>query len=155
VNVDAKSGLDREIGLALRELMQAGRMMTGALARRLGVGVTDLQAMDQLLSEPQPVGPARLGEVLGISSAAATVLVDRLEAAGHLRRHRVDTDRRRVNLDVTESAKSRVRTEMQPMLTNLADLCGQLDPDEARVVLDFLRRATVVIHEYAQGLGEA
>ncbi len=68
----------REIGLAVRALVLTDREMQTALARRLGVGLTDVRAMEELVASPDVLGPVELGNRLGIRSASATVLVDRL-----------------------------------------------------------------------------
>ncbi len=60
--------------------------MQMAMARHLRLNETDLVAMDELVTSVAPIGPVELGHWLGFRSASATVMVDRLEAAGHLRR---------------------------------------------------------------------
>ncbi len=150
MNDDARVELDREVGLALRTLLRAGRELTATLARRLDLGVTDVQAMDHLVSAEGTPGPAQLAHVLGIRSASATVLVDRLESAGHLRRARSSVDRRRVTLEVTESAQHEVRAAMMPLLARLAEITSALDADEAEVVRRFLHDATACIQDFTR-----
>lgn len=140
----------RELGLALRALLQAGREMNSALAGRLDVGVTELQAMDHLLVRAD-LGPAQLANLLGIRSASGSALVDRLEAAGHLRRVRTSKDRRRVSLEVSGPAKDDVRRAMQPLLDELADVADRLEPDQADLVLGYLRDVAEVLRRFAAG----
>ena len=61
------------------------------------MNVSDMRAI-LLLSERGPMGGAELARRLGISSAATTVLVDRLERAGHFERVRDTGDRRRAGM---------------------------------------------------------
>jgi DNA-binding MarR family transcriptional regulator len=141
-----------DISRSLRDLLRVGRGVETTLARRLGVGVTDVQAVSHLVESGEPLGPVELGNRLGIRSASATVLVDRLEAAGHLRRTDHPKDRRRVVLRPTESARAEVREALVPLLRSIAGVVAALDEREAVVVRDFLRDATRAIGEFT---GEA
>ena len=141
----------REINLALRRVLQAGREMQGALARRLGVRVTDVQAVDQVVSSPDPLGPVELGNRLGMRSASATALVDRMVAAGHLERTPDPRDRRRVALRATDHAREEVRLALTPLVDSITEIAGRLDDNQARTVLDFLLEVTDAMHDYALG----
>lgn len=138
----------REISLAVRRLLQAGRGMQAALARRLSLRVTDVQAIDQVVSSPEPIGPGELGTRLGITSASATVLVDRLAAAGHLARHADPADRRRVHLEATEHARKDVRTALGPLLTEIEAITDRLEPEHVPVVLSFLDDVAAAMRAY-------
>ena len=91
--------------LAVRALISASQDLTVRMARRMGVNVSDMTAI-LWLSEHGPVGSAELARRLGISTAATTVLVDRLERAGHVERVRDTVDRRRVTLTATSEARA-------------------------------------------------
>lgn len=133
----------------MRELLRAGRQMQSAMARRLRLGETDLVAMDELVSSPQALGPVELGHRLGIRSASATVLVDRLEAAGHLRRQPHASDRRRVVLQVSDSARAEVGNTLTPLLVAIGEIADRLDACEAQVVLAFLQEVTATMIDSA------
>lgn len=145
--VDEPAG--REIGLALRRVLQAGREMQAALARRLGLRVTDVQALDHVASADVPMGTVELGDRLGMRSASAAALVDRLVAAGHLLREGDPTDRRRVALIATEQGRVDVRAQLAPMLEQLTTVIARLEEHEAASVLRFLEQATAAMHDYA------
>ncbi|WP_409182824.1 MarR family transcriptional regulator [Amycolatopsis sp. VS8301801F10] len=138
----------REISLAVRRLLQAGRGMQAALARRLSLRVTDVQALDQVVSSPEPIGPGELGARLGITSASATVLVDRLAAAGHLARRADPADRRRVHLEATGHAREDVRTALGPLLADIEAITERLEPEHVPVVLSFLDDVAAAMRAY-------
>ena len=139
----------RQLNLALRRVLQAGREMQGALARRLGVRVTDVQAVDHVVSSADPLGPVELGHRLGIRSASATVLVDRMVAAGHLERAPDPRDRRRITLRATDHTRNEVRRALGPLVDRVAEIAGRLTDEQARTVLDFLNEATEAMRDYA------
>lgn len=136
------------ITVGLRDLLAEAGPAHQALAGRLGIGSTDAQALQHLAAAPRPAGTVELGNVLGIRSASAAALVDRLEATGHLRRQPHPTDGRRVTLHITESAGSQVREALHPLLHGVSELVDNLTEAEAEAVATFLRDAVRVLHEY-------
>ncbi|SHL34417.1 DNA-binding transcriptional regulator, MarR family [Pseudonocardia thermophila] len=133
---------------ALRALMRTVHAVEAALARRLGVGVTDVLAL-QILAD-RNAGTVELARQLGIRSASATALVDRLQAAGHLRRVPHTTDGRRVVLELTDSARTMVLAGLEPILDAVDDAVAELDPDERPAVEEFLRRITDAFEEFSK-----
>jgi DNA-binding MarR family transcriptional regulator len=107
-----------ELSCALREMMQANAEITRELAQRLGLGVNDMAALDHLLQNG-PIGPAELGALLGMRSASATALVDRLEAAGHVERRPHPTDRRRLVVEPTPHAVEEVLGMIRPLVPKM------------------------------------
>ena len=146
-----EDGIDWQIALAIRALQQAADGAQRALAHRLGLGPTDVAALDHLVRSREPLGPVELGDLLGIRSASATVLVDRLERAGHVIRAPHPHDRRRRVLETTEHARTEVLAALQPLIDPLRDLARALDDDDAETVLRFLRQAAAIYADYAVG----
>ena len=136
-----------ELSWALRELMRTNAEITRELARRLGLGVSDMAAMDHLL-QGGPLGPAELGNLLGMRSASATALVDRLQAAGHVERRPHPTDRRRLVVEPTPQAVEEVLGVIRPLVANLDEVAEEFAPDERRVVARYLARVSEVLNSY-------
>ncbi|GIM84960.1 MarR family winged helix-turn-helix transcriptional regulator [Salinispora arenicola] len=133
---------------ALREVIRAASGTRGALARRLGIGVTDAAAIDHLAASPDPLGPVELGNRLGIRSASATALVDRLVEAGHVARTPHPQDRRRVALQVTDQGYDEVSAALRPMLAGIERAVDRLTPEQAAATAAFLREVAEVMREY-------
>jgi DNA-binding MarR family transcriptional regulator len=132
---------------ALRALMWSVHDAEAALARRLGVGVTEVLALQVLAA--RATGTVELGRALGIRSASATALADRLQAAGHLRRAPHATDGRRVVLQLTDSARAEVVAGLRPLLDAIDAAVDELGADERSAVERFLRRATAAVAEFS------
>jgi DNA-binding MarR family transcriptional regulator len=124
---------------ALWEMMRAATDAGHALARRLGLPDNDVRAMSVLVDSEHPVGPVELGNRLGMRSASATELVDRLEAVGHVRRARHPRDRRRVVVEVTESGRHAVLTELGPLLARFDRVAEAMDAEGRAAVVAYLR----------------
>ncbi len=139
-----------DLGFALRELLQAGRQMQSAMAAGLGLRLTDLQAIDHVVSAPEPIGTVELGERLGLRSASATALVDRLVAAGHLVRRPHPADGRRITLAPTAHAQQEVRRVLAPLLTDLTAIGARLDHNDLAVLLGALGEVAAALRDYRE-----
>ncbi|WP_326651778.1 MULTISPECIES: MarR family transcriptional regulator [unclassified Streptomyces] len=91
-----RSGLMKELGTASRRYMASYALFNQALADHLQLHPTDLQCLNLLSLEPEPVTTGRVAELTGLTTGSATRLVDRLERAGYVTRERDTADRRRV-----------------------------------------------------------
>ena len=119
------------------------------MAHRLDLRLIDLQAIDHVVTAEDTLGPGDLARRLGIRSASASVLVDRLVDAGHVERVRDQDDGRRTGLVATEHARTQARRALAPLLTELRALTAGLAERDAAVVLEFLHGATAAMHRAA------
>jgi DNA-binding MarR family transcriptional regulator len=135
------------LGDLLYALLSASDRAERAMAARLGMGVTDAAALHRLLTEA-PAGPSELGRALGLGSAAATVVVDRLEAAGHLERRPRRDDRRRVELVPTEHARREAARAIMPLVEGVHAASDGMSDEEQAAVAAWLRRVAVAYEHY-------
>ncbi len=132
-------------------MQQASVEANQELARRLGIGITDVSALEHLSSASEPLGPVELGHRLGIRSASATALVDRLEQSGHVRREPRPDDRRRVALVPSEHSGLQVLSALAPLLADIDAAAARLSEPEAVAVTQFLTDAAEAMRNYARG----
>lgn len=143
------------VAWALRQVLVANRDAEQALARHLGLGVNDVTAMEHLLGAPEGLGPMDIAQRLGIRSASATVLVDRLEEAGHVTRAAHRTDRRRTVVRPTERARAEIVQALLPLIAAVDDAASGFDEAEQAVVVRFLTQAAERIRDEAGKLSSA
>jgi len=129
--------------LALRELIEVGAQVAPAVARRAALTHHELQALEVVID--QPVGPVEIARELGVTSAAASGIVDRLAARGHVVRQAHGSDRRRTQVVITDSGREEVLGYLMPMLATLADLDRSLTDEERALVARYLRGAIVAM----------
>ena len=87
------------------------------IARRLGLDPSEVDAMEHLMGDP--VGPVELSRRLHMTSASATVLVDRLEDAGHVVREPDPSDGRRRVVRPTNQGARAVYQQIGPLVADL------------------------------------
>lgn len=125
--------------LALRELIRLGEQVTPAVAHRAGLSDNELRTLEHLVT--RPMAPGELGRALGVSSAASSGIIDRLESRGHATRVSHDTDGRRRSVTISESGREEVVSHLLPMLRLLAELDAELDDAEREIVTRYLEGA--------------
>ena len=135
----------------VREIVRLSGEFERHLGRVLEVNPTDLTAMQHLI-QSGPLSPSELARRLRISTAATTLVVDRLEASGHARRHRREDDRRKIVVVPDAGSTQRTADELLPIVRGIADLLTDLPPAESAVVERFLGR---VVDVYREAVGEA
>jgi DNA-binding MarR family transcriptional regulator len=115
-------------------------LLSQAVADRVGVHSTDLETMD-ILAIHGPLTAGRLAELTGLTTGAVTGLIDRLEAAGYVRREKDPRDRRRVIVQPdTERAMREIGPLYESISQAMADLCARYSDAELALVLDFTTR---------------
>lgn len=121
---------------AVRELVVGMLNVRRAVTRRSGINETELRALEHVADGPS--SPGDLARHLGVSTAASTGVVDRLEKHGHVERRAHPSDRRRQEVHLTESGEAEMEHHLRPMLTALAKLEDGLTPTERETVLRYL-----------------
>lgn len=138
-----------ELSWALRDVNRMTGPVGRTIARRMRLNHTEIEALDLLMESVSGMGPVELGHALGIRSASATALVDRLEAAGHVRRHPHPSDRRRQVVLPTDTARRDVIGVLAPLLADVDALAAELDPEESAVVERYLRRVADAMRRFS------
>src|ERR1700690_1870645 len=91
--------------VATRKLTGQGILFSQSVADRLGLAVTDAEALEQLATLGRATA-GQIAELTGLTTGAATRMIDRLEQSGFVRRAADPADRRR---GIVEPILDRVR----------------------------------------------
>lgn len=142
------------VAWAVRQLVLANRDAEQALARHLGLGQNDVTAMEHLLGSPEGLGPMDIAHRLGIRSASATVLVDRLEEAGHVTRGPHRTDRRRTVVRPTQHAREEIVAALRPLIAAVDAAADELGDAERDTIVRFLGAAAARLRTAAEELNQ-
>nr|WP_275889316.1 MarR family transcriptional regulator [Nakamurella flavida] len=118
--------------------------MTNRIARTQGRNTTDVTALE-LLDMLGPMSPGELADHLGIRTASATLLVDRLESSGVVRREVHPTDRRRVLVHLEAAGRAESFHFWVPVITAMDAAARSLPADEQSVVRGYLQALSSVM----------
>ncbi|WP_448618088.1 MarR family winged helix-turn-helix transcriptional regulator [Geodermatophilus sp. URMC 65] len=119
-----------------------------AVAERLGLGPSDHKCLDLLLQHGELTG-SRLAAMTGLTTGAVTGVVNRLEAAGFLRRRPDPDDGRRQLLQPVPERVEEVAAVFEEHGPDLDRLTAGMTRDQVDAVLTFLSRATDELEECA------
>jgi DNA-binding MarR family transcriptional regulator len=112
-----------------------------------GVNRTAMRCMDVL----ERAGQLTAGEIArqtGLTSGAVTALLDRLERAGWVRRLRDETDRRRVQVELTDKARQGAAEVYGPFALVLSEYDKYSDA-ELRFITRYIERGSELLLEHA------
>jgi DNA-binding MarR family transcriptional regulator len=142
-----------DVALLLRRLTVELDAVGQRFAELHALGRTDVRALVAIMDAARggrPMTAGGLGEAVELSSASVTALVDRLERAGHLRRVRDAEDRRRVVLEMSESAMAAGGEFFGGLQRDLLAAMGGYTDEEIAVVRRFLTEMTAVIERHSR-----
>jgi DNA-binding MarR family transcriptional regulator len=106
-----------------------------------GLHRTDLNALVVVMDAArrgESISPGQLARALHLSASATTAVLDRLAAAGHIRRDRDQADRRRIGLLVSEEALRLGEQFFRPLAVELSRAWTGFDAEQRAVIARFL-----------------
>lgn len=119
----------------------AEQRVTRASHEYMRLGETDMKALRLAIvmaDQNRHVTAKDIAEHLGISSAATTKLLDRLEAAGHIARTPHPTDRRAIAVVVAPETRKAAELTIGREHARRFRVAADLPPEEREVVIRFL-----------------
>ena len=128
-----------DAGNAMQAYQRSTQAFDDAIGRALGLNPTDLRCLDWLVDGPKSAGTLTRGT--GLSSAATTTLIDRLEAKGYVRRVLDPSDRRRVLVEMTPEGFERVGRFYGPLVADGSRLLDGFSVDEIERMVCWLEAA--------------
>ncbi|GIH51020.1 MarR family protein [Microbispora rosea] len=117
--------------------------MSQAAAERIGVNTTDLHCLNLLSDGPMTAG--EMARRAGITTASVTGVIDRLEAAGYVRRERDDSDRRKVTVTLqVQRAAQDVAPVFRPFVQAWRGAMDDYTDEQLELIATFLSRTQEV-----------
>jgi DNA-binding MarR family transcriptional regulator len=132
-----KSELIDELAREVRAGQVAVDQMDDAACRALGVNRTDGRCLD-IIDREGPVAAGRLAQASGLTTAAVTAVIDRLERAGYARRVDDPKDRRRVLVEITSLMRERGEAIWGPY-EFFQEMLGRYTVEQLELLRDFHR----------------
>ena len=113
-------------------------MLVAGVARRYGLSHAALNALAVIEGAGGPIPAGEVSARMHITTGTMTTVLDTLERNGYIRRLADPDDRRRVLIDITDSAQS-VLDRMLPEVQQVAKtVMGVLDDETLHALLDTL-----------------
>jgi DNA-binding MarR family transcriptional regulator len=143
-----RAALALDFVAAIRKTGSLMQLMMQAAADRIGINATDLNCLN-ILSFSGQLTAGELARATGLTTASITGVIDRLEAAGFVRRGRDSADRRRVVVHLnTDRALATIAPVFGPMLGAWQRMTNQYTDDELRLIVAFYGQVEGVIRDH-------
>jgi DNA-binding MarR family transcriptional regulator len=145
-----RQALIMQLGGAMQAYQRSTQTFDDEVGRQLGLNPTDLRCLDWLVDARRSA--RQLSEATGLSSAATTTLIDRLERKGFVRRVPHDTDRRQVLVEMTDEGRERVDRFYGPLVVEGSTMLDAYPKAQLQVMLDYLLAITELTDRHRQAL---
>ena len=120
------------------------------VAKKFKLSRKDVRCLE-LLGRRGSMTAGQLSDESGLSTGAVTFLLDRLEAAGMVKRRRDTDDRRRVWVEVVPAAYRRLLHAQQPIIEEMKEVTQRFKAEELAIVRDYMREAKEVFQRQISG----
>lgn len=114
------------------------------MGRRMGLGHSEMGALEHLQHAEAGLTPTELGGRLGLSSGAVTALVDRLERAGYAERRPNPNDRRSSVVRLRPAELGEATRHMRPVREDLVEASSGFTEEERALVGRYVGTITEV-----------
>jgi DNA-binding MarR family transcriptional regulator len=135
---ELKKALADELIRLVRAHEAANDAFDEVACRKLGINRTDLRCLN-IVENIGPMPAGRLAELSGLTTAAVTSVLDRLEQAGYARRVRDQEDRRQVIVEVTPLLLARAGPIWGPLGEEATAALMRMSVEELQSLTDFFR----------------
>lgn len=126
---------------SLTEMSTQAIKRSNLIAARLGINATDLECLEVLFRHGKATAGILASET-GISTGAATKMLDRLEKAGFIERQPDKSDRRKIYIRLnTETVNEKVLPLYRSIGAATASLLEKYSAAELDLIADFLQKA--------------
>jgi DNA-binding MarR family transcriptional regulator len=135
---ESKEELTEELIRLAREFEAANDAFDEVACQRLGVNRTDLRCLN-IVENQGPMTAGTLARMSGLTTAAVTAVLDRLERAGYARRVRDEGDRRQVIVELTPLLAERAGQIWGPLGEEASADLGRMSVEELKAVIGYHR----------------
>jgi DNA-binding MarR family transcriptional regulator len=132
----------------LRTFTVESDVFVDQFARAHNLGRSDLNAIMWIshgTSSGDPITVGELAHRLRLSPAAATALVDRLENVGHVRRYRDPNDRRRVTVQMSDTAMRVATAFFVPLGARMHEAAEDFTDEELARAAEIVQRLSAAV----------
>lgn len=134
-----KKSVSDALMLELRRFIAGVILFNQRVAERVGLNPTDMQCIHLIqLMGPLPAG--KLAECTGLTTGGVTVVLDRMEKAGFVRRERNPSDRRSVLVHLQPATLSGIETHYAEIASQTYAFFASCAERDLHTVLDFFTR---------------
>jgi MarR family transcriptional regulator, organic hydroperoxide resistance regulator len=136
---EKRAAIQTDLNRAVRLFIAGSSLYSQRVAEKLGLHPTDLQFLN-VLELLGPLTPKVLGQYSGLSSGGVTVVLDRLEKSGYIRRQPNPKDGRSFVVDFSPAKRRKVKAHYDAVEEQFTNLLKSSTTEELETVLAFFAK---------------
>lgn len=140
------------ISSGLREWQETREAFEEAVGDKLGLIVAERRCLAALLDGPRAAGA--LAQASGLTPAAATSMIDRLERRGFVERRRDSEDRRKVYVAMTKPAEETLARFYGPATDEFEKLLDGFEEAELAAISRFVNATIALQRRQIERIGQ-
>jgi DNA-binding MarR family transcriptional regulator len=152
IKLSSRKDLERSVLLAARDHGIGTILFRNALARRLGLNLTESLCLT-ILGIKSASTPTELARYIGLTTGSTTALLDRLEKRNFIQRKPNPEDRRGVIIEIDESYARTAQELVAGIQKAHRELIARYKGGELEIIRDFLHRLAEKLAEQAEKIG--
>jgi DNA-binding MarR family transcriptional regulator len=149
----ARPGLLDALDWESRRIAAFLGILTRAVASQMKLNTTDVETLG-VLAVVGTVTPTRLASLLAMRTGSMTLVIDRLERAGFVRRVRDTKDRRSVMVEIVEQRSLEMAAFYAPLQQRGAEIAQRYSDSELALIVDYVTRSNDMLNDLVTALAE-
>jgi MarR family transcriptional regulator, organic hydroperoxide resistance regulator len=133
-----RAQLVAELVREVRAFIAGSSLFSAQVAEKLGLHPTDLQFLN-VLDLYGPLTPGELAKLSGLTTGGVTVVLNRLEKSGYVRRKTNAADRRSVTIEIIPSRRRKVTSNYDAIEERFTEMLAAFSQNDLDTVLAFLK----------------
>lgn len=138
-----REALHRELVGQIRLFIAGTILFNQKVAERTGLHLTDMQCIN-LLEMLGDVTPGKLAAYTGLTTGGVTVMLDRLEKAGFVKRQPNPDDRRSVLVRINPKKLKKIHEHYAGINRRLEEFLSEMPETELKSVVKFFSQANAI-----------
>ena len=123
-------------------------VLNRAVGARLGLNATDIDILG-LLTITGTVTPSRLAQISGLGTGTVTLVIDRLEKAGFVKRVPGPKDRRSVLIELLPGRQPEAAALYAPVRQGAERVLADYDDHDLALISEYMRRSNDMLRDAA------
>ncbi|MGA1982144.1 MAG: MarR family winged helix-turn-helix transcriptional regulator [Acidobacteriaceae bacterium] len=138
-----RAALHSSLNVQIRQLIAGTILFNQKIADAAGLRLTDMQCMN-VLDLLGPSTPGKLAECTGLTTGGVTVMLDRMERAGFVKRSPNPNDRRSVVVSVNPKRLKKLHTYYDQINRQTVAIFSEFPEADLEVVASFFSRLNAI-----------
>jgi MarR family transcriptional regulator, organic hydroperoxide resistance regulator len=135
-----------DISLSIRKESRAAALFVHTVAERMGMQLTDIKCLDYLM-DIRSTTAGDLAKITGLTTGAATAMIDRLEKAKLVKREADPRDRRKIIVTLINSSFRRSNITNNFFTKNVSQLLSTYTSKERKLITDWNEKMTILFQD--------